>query len=178
MSRLSTFTSSRLFVVTVVLPIALIAELFLLEGSVGISLPSDRSSARSSYEIREQGRGTHFITHNRRFSLVDVRSANGSALQTLALRESFDTDREDGIEGSRSTVKVEALEGDRVLWSFEGPGGSGRPMNQMYEVIELGCCGSPRTYTYFSLRDGKKLKTVHTELTRDEFEALDRLLYY
>jgi hypothetical protein len=49
--------------------------------------------------------------------------------------------------------------------------------SQVYEVKKLGCCDAPNTYTYFSLRDGKKLRTTHTELNRDEFVALEQSLY-
>lgn len=31
------------------------------------------------------------------------------------------TDREEGIEGDRSTVKVETLDGKAVKWTFEEP---------------------------------------------------------
>jgi len=50
-------------------------------------------------------------------------------------------------------------------------------MNQLYEVKKFGCCDAPNTYTYFSLRDGRKLRTTHTELNRGEFAALEQTLY-
>jgi len=164
------------FILTVIL--ALIAEFVILEGVVGISLPSDRGSVVSSYEIRQKGTELHFITRNKRFSIVDLFSKHGSAREALVLRESFLMDRQDGIEGANSVVKVEALDGKVVRWSFEESGERGEVMDQVFEVTKLGCCAAPPTYTYFSLRDGKKLRSTHTELNRDEFAALDQSLYY
>jgi hypothetical protein len=132
----------------------------------------------SSYEIREKGTELHFITRNTRFSIVDLWSRNGSAVEALVLRESFVTDRQEGIEGDRSMLKVEALDGKVVKWSFEEAGERGQAINQVYEVTKFGCCDAPPTYTYFSFRDGKKLRSAHTELNRDDFTALEETLYY
>lgn len=176
MSRFSATIRKPGFLLAVVLPLALIAELVALEGLVGISFPSDRGSAISRYEIREKGQELHFITRNTRFSIVDLWSKHGSAREALVLRESFVVDREDGIEGANSTAKVEALDGKAVKWSFQEAGEAGRVLDQVYEVTKFGCCDAPNTYTYFSLRDGKKLRAAHTELNRDEFAALDQSL--
>ncbi|MGD0178351.1 MAG: hypothetical protein ABSC15_00955 [Terriglobales bacterium] len=176
MEEFVTVARKPVFILTVIL--ALIAEFVILEGVVGISLPSDRGSVVSSYEIREKGTELHFITRNKRFSIVDLFSKHGSAREALVLRESFLMDRQDGIEGANSVVKVEALDGKVVRWSFEESGERGEVMDQVFEVTKLGCCAAPPTYTYFSLRDGKKLRSTHTELNRDEFAALDQSLYY
>jgi hypothetical protein len=64
MSRFSATIRKPGFLLAVVLPLALIAELVALEGLVGISFPSDRGSAISRYEIREKGQELHFITRN------------------------------------------------------------------------------------------------------------------
>jgi len=177
MSRLGATIRKPVFILAAILPVALFAEFVMLEGVVGISLPSDRGSALSSYEIRDKGTELHFITRNKRFSIVDVWSKHGSASEALVLRESFVTDRQGGIEGARSTVKVEALNGSAVRWSFEETGDNGEAMNQLYEVKKFGCCDAPNTYTYFSLRDGRKLRTTHAELNREEFAALEQTLY-
>jgi len=176
MEEFVTVARKPVFILTVIL--ALIAEFVILEGVVGISLPSDRGSVVSSYEIRQKGTELHFITRNKRFSIVDLFSKHGSAREALVLRESFLMDRQDGIEGANSVVKVEALDGKVVRWSFEESGERGEVMDQVFEVTKLGCCAAPPTYTYFSLRDGKKLRSTHTELNRDEFAALDQSLYY
>jgi len=176
MEEFVTVARKPVFILTVIL--ALIAEFVILEGVVGISLPSDRGSVVSSYETREKGTELHFITRNKRFSIVDLFSKHGSAREALVLRESFLMDRQDGIEGANSVVKVEALDGKVVRWSFEESGERGEVMDQVFEVTKLGCCAAPPTYTYFSLRDGKKLRSTHTELNRDEFAALDQSLYY
>ena len=165
------------FIFSVILPIALITEFFLLEGLLGISFPSDRGSAVSTYEIREKGTAVHFVTRNKRFSISDLYTRHGTAREALVLRESVVTDRQDGIEGDHSTVKVEALDGRSVKWSFEEPGERGQVINQVYEVTKYGCCDAPNMYTYFSLRDGRKLRTVHLELNSDELGALLMPLY-
>jgi hypothetical protein len=64
-----------------------------------------------------------------------------------------------------------------VKWSFEEAGERGEAIDRVYMVTKLGCCAAPNTYTYFSLRDGKKLRTAHTELNPDEFAALEQALY-
>jgi hypothetical protein len=177
MSRLTLAIRKPAFILAIILPLALIAEFVALEGVHGISLPSDRGSAVSSYEIREKGTEVHFITRNKRFSIVDLWSRHGSAVEALVLRESFVIDRQEGIEGDSSVLKVEALDGNAVKWSFEEAGERGQALGQVYEVTKLGCCDAPNTYTYFSLRDGKKLRTTRTELNRDEFTALEQTLY-
>jgi len=177
MSRFRAIVTKPLFILAVILPILLILEFVLLEFTVGITLPSDRGSAVSSYEIRERGKELHFITRNKRFSIVDLWSNNGTAVEALVLRESFVTDRQEGIEGDNSTVKVEAVDGKNVRWSFEEPGERGEPRNQTYVITKFGCCDAPNTYTYFSLRDGRKLRTTHTELNREQFAVLEQTLY-
>jgi hypothetical protein len=177
MSRLLRIIEKPVVIFAAIISVALIVEFFLLEGFVGVSLPTDRRAAISSYEIRENGRETHYITRNKRFSIVDLWSKHGSAVENLVLRESFDMDRQEGIEGANTKVRVEALDGTAVKWSFEEPGEVGVTKGQVYEVIHYGCCDSPNTYTYFSLRDGKKLRSSHTELNGDEFAALEQSLY-
>lgn len=177
MSRLANTVRKPIFILAVILPLALVTEFFLLEGFYGVSLPSDRGSAVSSYEIREKATETHFITRNKRFSIVDLWSKHGSALEALVLRESVVTDRQDGIEGEQSMMRVEALDGKAVKWTLEESGERGQVINQVYEVIKFGCCDAPNTYTYFSLRDGKKLQSTHTELNSDQLAALLKPLY-
>jgi len=177
MSRFGAVVKKPVFMLTVVLPFALIAEFVILEAGLGLSLPSDRGSAISSYEIREKGTETHYITRNKRFSIVDVWSNKGRTVEGLVLRESFVMDRQEGIEGARSTIKVEALNGNKIMWSFEEPGERGEPTDDVYEVTKLGCCAAPNTYTYFSLLDGKKLRVTHSELNSDEFVALEKTLH-
>jgi len=177
MTRFLAVVRKPAFILAVVVPVALLVEFVVLEGAVGISLPSDRGSAVSSYEIREKGMELHFITRNKRFSIVDLWSKHGSAVEALVLRESFVMDRQEGIEGANSTVKVEALDGKAVRWSFEEAGERGQVMNQIYEVTKFGCCAAPNTYTYFSLRDGKKLRSTPVELNRNDFAALEQSLY-
>ncbi|HLW86763.1 MAG TPA: hypothetical protein VKR60_16210 [Candidatus Sulfotelmatobacter sp.] len=93
------------------------------------------------------------------------------------MREWFVTDRQEGIEGDRSAVKVEALDGKAVRWSLEEAGERGKARGEVYEVTKFGCCDAPNTYTYFSLRDGSKLRSAHTELNANDYAALEKSLY-
>jgi hypothetical protein len=62
--------TKRIFGLAAIVLAALIGEFFILEGTIGISVPSDRNSALSTLEIRDQGRELHFITLNKRFTVV------------------------------------------------------------------------------------------------------------
>lgn len=155
---------------------ALVAEFFLLEGTIGISLPSDRNSALSTLEIKAKGTGLHFITRNKRFTVVDFLTAHGSRREALVLRESFFMDREDSVEGPPdATVTVDAMNGKNVRWTFHEPGERGDVVtDNLYMVTRFGGGERGKTYTYFSLADGRKIRTTqYVELSRDELEALD-----
>ncbi len=163
-------------VFTIILVIALIAEFLLLEGTFGVGLPRDRNSATSTLEIKVKGTELHFITRNERFTVVDLFTDHGTQREALVLRESFYSDREDSVEGPpNATVTVHAQEGKNVRWTLQEPGELGEPVTgDVYQVTKFGCCAAPPTYTYFSLRDGSKLNSVHSKLTNEELEALDR----
>ncbi|HET9407677.1 MAG TPA: hypothetical protein VFO39_10605 [Candidatus Sulfotelmatobacter sp.] len=174
---MSTFPKAmrqRAIVFPVILVVALIAEFFLLEGTLGVSLPSDRNSALSTIEVKVKGNGAdHFVTLNKRFTVVERTLKRG--IEDLVLRESFFTDWEPGVEGPpNATVTVEAMNGKEVRWTFREPGQRGEPVTgDVYQVTKLGCCDAPPTYTYFSLKDGAKLRSAHNRLNSDELAALD-----
>jgi len=159
----------------VVLIAALIVEFFVLEGTLGVSLPSDRNSAVSRIDIKVKGNAgsTHFITLNKRFTVVEVVLKRGT--EDLVLRESFFADREDGAEGPpNGTVTVEGMNGNNVRWTFRELGERGEPVTgNVYQVTKFGCCDAPPTYTYFSLMDGSKLRSTHNKLDGHELTALD-----
>src|ERR1035441_5153854 len=77
------------FVFSAVLVIALIAEFVLLEGTLGVSLPKDRNSAVSRLEIKVKGTEQHFITRNRRFTVVELLTEHGTRSEPLVLRETI-----------------------------------------------------------------------------------------
>lgn len=159
----------------VILVIALIVEFAVLEGTLGVSLPSDRNSAVSRIDIKVRGNegAQHFITLNKRFTVVELVQKRGT--KDLVLRESFFMDREGGVEGPpNATVTVEGMEGNGVRWTFHEPGEHGEPVTgNVYQITEFGCCDAPPTYTYFSLMDGSKLRSTHSKLDSDELAALD-----
>jgi hypothetical protein len=174
MSPFANVMRKRVIVFPAILVVALIAEFLLLEGTLGVSLPSDRNSARSTIEVKIKGNDLdHFITLNKRFTVVELRSKRRS--EDLVLRESFFTDLVFGVEGPpNATVSVEAMNGKDVRWTFREPGQRGEPVTgEVYQVTKLGCCDAPPTYTYFSLIDGTKLRSTHNELNSDELAALD-----
>jgi len=170
------FATKRLFVVMFIVLGVLVAEFLVLEGTIGISLPSDRYSAWSRLEIKTKGVELHFITRNSRFAVVDFWTAHGSRREALVLRESFFMDREDSVEGPpKATVTVEAMNGKHVRWTFHEPGDGGDVVtSNLYRVVKFGGGEIGNTYTYFSLADGRKVRTNrYVELSRDELEALD-----
>jgi hypothetical protein len=149
---------------------ALIVEFFILEGTIGTSLPSDRYHAISSVEIKPTGLEQHFITRNYRFSVV------GSGAKTLVLREYFLSYKEDAVEGPpKATVTVAGMNGGKVEWTFREPGERGDVLtDNVYRVVNFGSGETGNVYTYFSLVDGRKVRTnKYVELSNDELSALD-----
>jgi hypothetical protein len=165
------------FLFSAVLVIVVIVEFVLLEGTVGVSLPQDRNSAISRLEMSGKGTELHFITQNKRFTVVDLWTAHGSQRQALILRDSFFMDREDSVEGAPdATVAVEAMNGKGVRLTFHEPGERGDVVtSNLYMVTRFGGGEKGNSYTYFSLLDGRKVSCSHySELSRDQLEALDR----
>ena len=106
--RLANLSTRQIFAIVSLVVGALIAEFFILEGTIGVVEPSNRNSALSSVEIRREGFEIHFVTRNRRFSVVDFLTEHGTRRQTMVIRESFFMDRQDGREGPpNATVAVE-----------------------------------------------------------------------
>jgi len=155
---------------------ALIVEFAVLEETIGIGLPSDRHSASSSVEIALKAREPHFITRNVRFSVIESFSDRGSATVPLVLRESFFVDREVNREGPpEATVTVEAMNAGVVIWTLQEIGERGDVIdNRLYRVTVFGCFGSPNTYSYFSLLDGRKIHTGRVELSTNELAAFEQ----
>ena len=176
MKQFVNLTTKQLLLIATVVLGALIAEFLILEGTVGLSLPSERYSALSTLEIQNKRLGLHYVTRNNRFTVIDLLTAHGSGRETLVLRESALIDREDGVEGPpHATVSVQAMEGQNVKWTFHEPGEEGAVASSyLYKVVKSGCCDAPNVYTYFSLADGRKVRTnKYVELSSRELEALD-----
>ena len=131
---------------------ALLAEFLVLEGTVGISAPSDRYSALSHLEISTKGLDLHFITRNTRFTLVEP-IEHGLGREALVLRETFFCDRQDGREGPPdATIKVEGMVGKQVRWTFQELGESGDAVtDNLYRVKKNSDGESGSIYSYFSL---------------------------
>jgi len=169
-------TAKQVLVIGSIVLGALVAEFFILEGTVGIVMPSNRHSAMSSVEIRDKGLEINFVTRNNRFSVVDFYTADGTRRQAMVIRESFFMDRQDGRGGPpNSTVSVEGMIGDNVRWTFQEPGKRGDILtDKVYRVVKESDGWSPNYYTYFSLVDGHKVRVERdVELSRTELEALD-----
>jgi hypothetical protein len=146
-------TAKQLVVITCIFLAALVGEFILLEGTIGVSLPSDRYSALSSVEIKPTALELHFITHNTRFTVVPYVTLHGSIVAgPLVLRESFFMDRDPDREGPpNATITVEAMDGEKVRWTFHERGERGElATDNLYRVRKDGCCGGPNIYTYFS----------------------------
>ena len=153
---------------------ALAVEFFVLESTIGISRPSDRHSAVSSGEIKVENLEIHFITRNHRFT--GVRSTG--LHPDLMLREFFLEDRTPDLEGAPdATVTVDGMDGDTVRWSFRAPGVRGELVtDNIYRIVKYGCCSGPNMYSYFSLENGRKIRTSEYELPALEITDLERSL--
>lgn len=166
------------FVIATAIAVTMVVEFFLLEGVIGVSLPTDRYSAVSTLEIKVKGSGggEHFVTRNNRFTVVDLWMGSPPR-GPLVLRESFFVDKADGVEGPPDAhVTVEAIVGSNVKWTFREPGESGGVlMDHLYMVTRFGNGETGNVYTYFSLLDGHKVRTNrYSELSTNELIALDR----
>jgi hypothetical protein len=164
------------------IPIAIVAtmlvEFFLLEGTLGVSLPRDRYSATSTLQIQVKGANgdEHFVTRNNRFTVVNLWMGSPPR-GPLVLRESFSVDKADGVEGPPdASITVEAMVDSRMKWTFREPGERGDVViDHVYKVTRFGNGETGNTYTYFSLLDGHKVQTSrYTELSTSELIALDR----
>ncbi len=173
--RFSSLVSKRSVTLTLVILGLLVAEFFFLEGAFGVSLPSDRYSAVSTLEIKAKGLDDHFITRNYRFNTVDCLIAHGTKRRTLVLREAFVADRNPSAEGPpNATVTVEGIHDQKVEWTFQEPGQRGDAVtDNLYMVTKFGCCAAPSVFTYFSLTDGRKVRTSRVRLSTQELVALE-----
>jgi hypothetical protein len=174
MSRFTTLTPRQLTSLVGIILGVLVVEFFVLESTIGISLPSDRHSAVSSGEIKVENLETHFITRNHRFT--GVRSTG--LHPALMLHEFFVEDRTPDLEGvPDATVAVDGVDQGKVRWSLREPGVRGDVItDNIYRVMKLGCCGTPNTYSYFSLGSGRKVRTSDHELSALELTELERSL--
>jgi|CZLA01.1.fsa_nt_gi hypothetical protein len=150
------------FAIATAIVVTIVVEFFLLEGTVGVSLPKDRYFAVSTLKIKVKGAGgdEHFMTRNNRFTVVDLWMGSPSR-GPLVLRESFFVDKADGVEGPPdANVTVEAMVSSSAKWTFREPGERGEVVtDHLYMVTRFGNGETGNTHTYFSLLDGRKVQT-------------------
>jgi hypothetical protein len=161
-----------------VIVVAMLVEFFLLEGTLGVSLPKNRYSATSTLQIKVKGANgdEHFITQNNRFTVVSLWMGSPPR-GPLVLRESFFVDKTYGLESPPDAhVTVEAMVDSRMKWTFREPGERGDVViDHVYMVTRFGNGETGNTYTYFSLLDGHKIQMKrYSELSTSELIALDR----
>jgi len=150
---------------------ALAIEFLILEGAAGISLPSDRQSVSSTVAIQVQGTDPHYVTRNYRFSVVEE-----NPNEPVVIREFSFMDRQPNKEGPPdASITVEAIKRGQVKWEFQEPGEHGDVLtDRLYRVVKLSGGENATTYTYFSLADGRKLRTSRSvELSMEELQTLD-----
>jgi len=119
--------------------------------------PPERHSATSSLEFRVVAGKEHTITQNQRFSVI-YRCLDKCS--DIVLHESFYSDQEEGVEGTRGTVSVTAWRKDAptvVMWKLKAAGDEGKPTDAFYEITQFGCCGGWDDKTYFALRTGQNV---------------------
>jgi hypothetical protein len=85
MMQFANLTKKRQLIIAGIVMSVLLLEFLVLEGTVGISFPSDRYSALSTAEIRGEGTERHFVTRNYRFSVVN----DDNHGEPMVLRELF-----------------------------------------------------------------------------------------
>lgn len=117
-------------------------------------------------EIRTQALETHYVTHNRRFTVVRDRPGKIVNTEPLVLRELFFLDLQVGKEGPPdATITVEAMTGKNVTWRFQTPGERGDAVtSNLYRAVNYGNGEKPNTYMYFSLAD--RTETPHKQSER------------
>jgi len=106
-------------------------------------------------------------TINRRFTLADLYKPG--VIESLVLLEEFKSERQLGMEGQKSIVRVDAwLAPDlsKKLWTIEHVGDVGRVYDDFYRITKYGCCASIATDFYFNLRTGQKLFSATKELSQ------------
>jgi hypothetical protein len=143
-------------------------------------------------EIKHEGTALHFLTRNTRFRVVEFATPHSNGFEWLVLRETFFRNQTEGSEGADTTLKVDLLyvlepvqrqdhvdmHKKQVKWSFQEKGVGGGLDGQIvsdhvYRVTKFGCCDAPPTFAYFSLADGRRLRSSHDSLSMEELNALD-----
>ena len=136
---------------------------------VGCGLLIFETAAETTFAAHREYEALRGRAHNTRLTVVHHWFDQGSQLEFLILRESFYVVVAPNIQGSR--IVVEVLDGEDLRARFEDQGERGDLVtDNIYKITRN---GDPTTYTFYSLRSGEKLKTVHVDLNRHEIMALD-----
>jgi hypothetical protein len=118
---------------------------------------------------------TSFITHkrdrygnpvisitNRRFSYREFYPKYDGQSYWITLLEEFRGERTPGVEGRKSTIRVEGWEDStpqKKLWTIRSEGDVGEPYDNFYRITKYGCCANITTQVWFNLATGHKVFT-------------------
>jgi hypothetical protein len=123
----------------------------------------------SAYILKGKDAWT-FVTENRSFRFVGVRSNDGSSYEALLLlEESYHNEQSDGIEGVRGRASVRAwtlVRGRQrgLRWTFQETGNEGMVQDRLFRVAAWGCCDVPVVYSYYNLLTGRKVYFSNSDL--------------
>jgi hypothetical protein len=131
-----------------------------------IAQKNDRfaKTATSSIAHKRDKYGNPVISiTNRRFSYREFYPKYDGQLYWLTLLEEFRSERTPGVEGLKSSVKVEGWDDStpqKKLWTIRSPGEVGELYDNFYRVTRYGCCANLSTQVWFNLVTGQKVFTA------------------
>lgn len=126
------------------------------------------------------------VTTNRKFNYVSLYT--GSGYESLLLLEEVRTELSREVEGSNSTMKVDAWIGkgrkpDKKAWMLKAAADVGEAAEPFYRTTKYGCCAAVNTWTWYNLFTGQKVFTGNTNLVKISVpntggDALDRFVTF
>jgi hypothetical protein len=131
-----------------------------------IAQKNDRlaKTAISSIAHKRDKYGNEVISiTNRRFSYREFYPTYDGQLHWITLREEFHSERTPGVEGLKSSIKVEGWDdstAQKKLWTIRTAGEVGEAYDNFYRVTKYGCCANLSTQVWFNLATGEKVYTA------------------
>jgi len=92
--------------------------------------------------------------------------------ECLVLAEHVHVEKQEGIEGQDSTIKLEAWKSSeypdskKKIWAITTPADKAEVEGHFYKVTKYGCCLALNVSTWFDLRNGKKIFTSNFDLLK------------
>jgi hypothetical protein len=122
---------------------------------------------------------------NRRFSYREFFPKYDGQSYWITLLEEFNSERIPGMDGMKSTIRVEGWDSSKPqkkLWTIRSEGDVGETQDNFYRVTKYGCCANLDTQVWFNLATGQKVYTSIGSLmeifVRGEFELRRYVAYH